>query len=144
MGTFMYRLSGNDPATDPSVNADEVDGYHANELVRFVGAHVDDDALDGVSGVAATVDITAPRGGYLVISASSDVYNNNGVDGLWCEIEVNESEIDSSTRSIEVSDADNNGEENCSTDAYYTTVLGGDYTVDFAFTSVDADTVVDV
>ena len=142
MGTFMCRLAGS-CSTAPSVNADEVDGYHANELVRFAGAHEDNDALVGVSGGAATVDITAPRGGYLVISASSDVYNNVTVDGIRCVIEVNESEIDSSTRSIEVSDADNNGEENCSTDAYYTTVLGGDFTVDFAFGGVHASTVVD-
>jgi len=142
MGTFMCRLAGS-CSTAPSVNVDEVDGYHANELVRFAGAHVDSGALDGVSGVAATVDITAPRGGYLVISASSDVYNNATVDGIRRAIEVNGSEIDSSTREIEVSDADNNAEEDCSTDAYYTTVLGGDYTVDFTFGSVHAATVVD-
>ena len=33
MGTFMYRLSGNDPATPPSVNADTVDGYEAADLM---------------------------------------------------------------------------------------------------------------
>jgi len=143
MGTFMYRLSGNDPATDPSVNADAVDGYHADELVRFAGAHEDNDALVGVSGIAATVEITAPRGGYLVISASSDVYNYDSLDDLRCEIEVNGSEIDSSTRQIQLSDADNNAEEDCSTDAYYTTVLGGDFTVDFTFTDVNVHTVVD-
>ena len=125
------------------MNADAVDGYHANELVRFAGAHEDNDALVGVSGVAATVDITAPRGGYLVISASSDVYNTIGLDRLFCEIEVDGSLIVSSERSIEVSDSTNNGEEDCSTDAYYTTADGGDFTVDFIFGGVSADTTVD-
>lgn len=32
MATFLYRASGNDPDTLPSVNADMVDGKHADEL----------------------------------------------------------------------------------------------------------------
>ena len=78
-----------------------------------------------------------------MISASSDVYNNVTVDGIRCVIEVNGSEIDSSMWNIVVSVTHENGEENCSTNAYYTTVLGSDYTVDFAFGSVHASTVVD-
>ncbi len=35
MATFLYRSSGNDPATDPSVNADLLDGLDANEITRL-------------------------------------------------------------------------------------------------------------
>ncbi len=37
MGTFMYRLSGNDPATDPSVNADAVDGVDGPLFASIAG-----------------------------------------------------------------------------------------------------------
>ena len=141
MGTFMYRLSGTDPATDPSVNADKVDGYDANELVRFAGDRTDDNALVGVDGTAASVDISAPGPGYLVISASSDVYGTSGI--LHCFIEVDGVQVDGSRRSIEVSFADGNGEENCSTDAFYSTLVGGDFTVDFEFVNVDPSITVD-
>ena len=33
MATFLYRSSGNDPATPPSVNADKVDGFDSSEMV---------------------------------------------------------------------------------------------------------------
>ena len=39
MATFLYRASGNDPATLPSVNADKVDGKDAGQLVA-AGIHV--------------------------------------------------------------------------------------------------------
>jgi hypothetical protein len=33
MGTFMYRLSGTDPATDPSVNPALLEGYAASDFI---------------------------------------------------------------------------------------------------------------
>jgi len=39
MATFLYRASGNDPATPPSVNADKVDGMDAGQMVA-AGIHV--------------------------------------------------------------------------------------------------------
>ena len=36
MGTFMYRLSGNDPATAPSVNATQIDGIDSSGLSQAV------------------------------------------------------------------------------------------------------------
>ena len=47
MGTFMYRLSGNDPATAPSVDAATLGGNAASDLIRFAGASVDSLALSG-------------------------------------------------------------------------------------------------
>ena len=47
MGTFMYRLSGNDPATAPSVNAATLDGVAADGFLAADEAAADSDLLDG-------------------------------------------------------------------------------------------------
>ena len=149
MGTFMCRLSGNcgvAPSVDAAtaIDADTVDSYHANELIRFSGDSVNNDALVGVSGIAATAEITAPGPGFLVISASSDTYiTGSNTDNLWCEIEVDATLIASSQRVIDLDSTTGNSEENCSTDAFYTSLFGGVHTVDFVFNNVGANSVVD-
>ena len=146
MGTFLYRLSGNDPNTAPSVYAadsETVGGYYADELVRFAGDAVDSSALSGVDGIAASVDIVAPGPGFLVISASSDVYNLTTDDpSVRCSIEVDATTISASIREFSL-DVSENPEEDCSTDAFFTSLFGGEYTVDFVYIGVDADTIVD-
>ncbi|MDF1597147.1 MAG: hypothetical protein P1T08_13795 [Acidimicrobiia bacterium] len=54
MATFMYRLSGNDPATPPSVNADKLDGKDSTAFLQDATAFLgktekaaDSDLLDG-------------------------------------------------------------------------------------------------
>ncbi len=147
MGTFMYRLSGNDPATPPSViaasaqNADTVDGRDANEMVRVAFDQVTDNALVGANGTAASATIEAPGAGFLIISGSSDVYGTAS-DTLTCVVEVNDAAIAASTRTMELNDPDGN-EEDCSTDAVYTMVFGGTYTVDLEFLAVGATTTID-
>ncbi len=65
MGTFMYRLSGNDPATAPSVNADRVDGLDAEDLQpRW--------AL-----IAADGTVVAQSGGISVANSDSGFYYLN-------------------------------------------------------------------
>ena len=73
MGTFLYRASGNDPATPPSVNADKVDGKDAGQLVA-AGLHVSRGKFDlplvrdwynNVNGVAPT--IRTPWEGFYVL-----------------------------------------------------------------------------
>jgi hypothetical protein len=79
MGTFMHRLSGNASTTDPSVNADEVDGLHANELIRVAFDQSTGGTLggsDGATQTALTATIEAPTTGFLVASASADVYSS--------------------------------------------------------------------
>jgi hypothetical protein len=48
MGSFMYRLSGNDPATPPSVNADKLDGHDSSYFLTTTGKAADSDKLDGL------------------------------------------------------------------------------------------------
>ncbi len=142
MGTFMCRLSGN-CGVAPSVDADTVDGFGANDLIRFSGDSVDFKALTGVSGTAATATITAPGAGWLVVGASSDVYNFIGYDDLLCRILVDSSAVTASARIIEVDGTTGAGESECSTDAYYEVTSAGDYTVDFDYLLVGSDTTVD-
>lgn len=70
MATFLHRASGNDPATAPSVNADQLDGLDAADLLP-VAVHVKRGAGDApvVDDVTNLVDGAAPSissngGGY--------------------------------------------------------------------------------
>lgn len=165
MGTFMCRLSGN-CGVAPSVNAataadsdlldgidstgflgstakaadaDKVDGYDANSMIRFAGDSVDSDVIKVHGGTAASVTMTAPGPGYLIISASSNLFNFGGTDLFTCRILVNGSEILASGRDIELSITN---EQNCSTDAHYEVYAAGDYTVDFDYSGVNPGTIV--
>ena len=77
MGTFMYRLSGNDPATDPSVNAATLEGYGATGLWSAVGTlslgHASFVTLN-TAEVGHTFTVTAPADGYLQVSLAGQVY----------------------------------------------------------------------
>lgn len=81
MGTFMYRLSGNDPATDPSVNAAQLGGYAASDLIRSAGVNSGGGGIFLALGVAAdsttsvmSVGIDAPVDGVLLVNASANLY----------------------------------------------------------------------
>jgi len=150
MGTFMYRLSGNDPNTSPSVHAayadeagdaDTVDGFDASEMIRVAYDQVANNALVGVDGTAASATIEAPGPGFLVISASADVFGLNS-DVIVCKIQVNDADIAASARAIEL-DTPNNSEDDCATDAVYTMIFGGTQTVDLEFVSMIAGNTVD-
>lgn len=141
MATFMYRLSGTDPATAASVfaaDSDEVDGYHANELVRFAGDRDEGTALSGVDGIAASVDITAPVRGFLVISASSSI-EAGSANELTCYISVNGTISPASARRTTVAASEFGI---CSTDTYHTVLFPGDYTVEFEYSDISATTFV--
>jgi hypothetical protein len=57
MATFLYRASGNDPGTAPSVNADRVDGLDSTELRGQTGAR-------GPAGPAGPAGPPGPTGGF--------------------------------------------------------------------------------
>lgn len=68
MATFLYRSSGNDPATPPSVNAATVDGLDASALLP-VAVHVTRGAgnapvIRAVHNLATTPTITQFASGY--------------------------------------------------------------------------------
>ena len=73
MATFMYRLSGNDPATEASVNADSVDGSDAEDLQVLVFQGTD---LDACSSLTAATDcgsvvVDAPVPGVVIVSTTA-------------------------------------------------------------------------
>ena len=65
MATFMYRLSGNDPAVAPSVNADKLDGVDSSGFLGSSAKAVDADLLDGIdsSGFLQSGTIVTTTGG---------------------------------------------------------------------------------
>ncbi len=85
MGTFMYRLSGNDPSTLPSVNAASVDGFSANEMARVASSQVSTD-VDDWTGLTITdsVDIDTESSGMLIITyvVNAGVDSNETDTGL--------------------------------------------------------------
>lgn len=147
MGTFMYRLSGNDPATAPSVaaasaeNADKLDGRHANELTRVAYDQESYSTLDGANGtfgVGLSATMEAPGKGFLIISASANI--ESGVtDTVVCGIEVNQAQVVPSTRIIEVGA---NWRGICATDAVYKAYGAGTFVVDLFFSNLDPTTTV--
>ena len=75
MGTFMYRLSGNDPAIQPSVNAHQLGGLTIGELATKVLFEQSDD-LDDAEGVALTSEIEVGSAGFLVFTGQMSVSYN--------------------------------------------------------------------
>jgi len=123
MGTFMYRLSGNDPATDPSVNAAELDGYSVEDLVvdRFgvaTGTNATTTSSNtyvDLAGASTTVDIPAGHEGTIVVtfSGESACYGGSG----WCGVKVLIDGVEANP-----------------------SVTGGTSVFEFAFDSTDGDT----
>ena len=73
MATFMYRLSGNDPKTAPSINADKTDGSDIDDLGGVVGPQGPPgppgpegphghDGIQGPQGVRGPVGPQGPQG----------------------------------------------------------------------------------
>ena len=141
MATFMYRLSGNDPDTDPSVNANQVDGFDVHEIVRASYGVTDSGALLGTDGVAAETTMIAPTDGILIISASADVETASTGDTVFCEIEVNGGTVNSSRRSVHV-DFPDQPQDFCATDAGID-VTAGTHSIEYSFSGLLANSVVD-
>jgi hypothetical protein len=87
MATFMYRMSGNDAGTPPSVNADKVDGKNAADLESsaFATYHDAGVTLNG-SGTVLELDLAA---GSYVIFAKAWFRDLSGVDiPIHCKIQA--------------------------------------------------------
>jgi hypothetical protein len=85
-------------------------------LVRVASAQVDDDAVTDTvaTTVALKVKIVAPTKGYLVTTASSDVFDNSDTVSSSCYIQMGAKYALGSYRTIYL-DSGTNGEENCET-----------------------------
>ena len=141
MATFMHRLSGNDENTDPSVNADRVDGFEAREIVRASFDLVDSGALLGEDGTAAEATMVAPTDGFLLIHASAEVDTASTGDTIACEIHVNGGLESSSRRQVHV-DFPDDPVDVCATDTAVA-VSAGTHDVEFVFSGILINSAVD-
>lgn len=67
MATFMHRLSGHAPGIDPSVNADQVDGLDASDLLpQWALVKGSDGSIIAQSGGISVIKGGDPVGGYYV------------------------------------------------------------------------------
>jgi hypothetical protein len=141
MATFMYRLSGTDPETDPSVNADQLDGFDVNEIIRASYDQTDSGALLGTDGVAAETTMVAPTSGILLIHASGDVESASTGDTISCEIDVDGALVAASRRSVHV-DFPDQPVDICATDVAIE-VDAGTHTIEYSFSGLLLNSVVD-
>jgi hypothetical protein len=100
-------------------------------LVRVASAQVDDDAVTNTTAptTALKVKIVAPTKGYLITTASSDVFDYGTASSSGCDIQVGDKYAKGSFRSIS-SDPTVNPEEDCVTNVTIP-VAAGQYTVKF-------------
>jgi len=100
-------------------------------LVRVASKQVDDEAIGGFStssATALTVQIKAPTKGYLVVTASSDVYDSVSDVYTDCWISLNGKYARGSLRTVHITADDR--EQNCGTNVTIP-VAAGKKTVSF-------------
>jgi hypothetical protein len=123
-----------------NLNADLVDGQHANQLIRVAHAETDDAA--NVNGNIVTTTITAPKPGFLVMSGSVEAHTDGAGtnDTFGCWLTVNTAAGVGTGRFVRVHTAGithtSNTEENCST-TQTRVVSAGTHTVALTITSRD-------
>ncbi len=90
-------LQVNQTARVPKLNADRVDDWDANQLIRV--AHAEATNAPDIEGDLLTTSITAPVKGFLVITAGA---NAGSGPGEWtnCRIEVNDITVTGSRRGM--------------------------------------------
>lgn len=122
-GYAAGRITGAD-ITDKTLGPDDV-------MVRVASAQVDNGAATGVTGTQPLLRVTvqAPTKGYLVVTASSDVFNIGVLTGAECWVDLGGKYAFGSSRFISLDEAGNN-EENCATNITIP-VAGGRHVVRF-------------
>ena len=81
MGTFMYRMSGNDPATSPSVNAGTVDGLDSTDLQSAAYSTFVDGPVETDFNNREVLSLDVPAGSYVFI-ATAWINHGSGVELL--------------------------------------------------------------
>lgn len=123
VGAGQPPLAVNSPARVANLNADRLDGKSANDLIRVASAKDDDNARVGSNGVVLTTSITAPTAGFLVIDASSDVFNKFTSTFATCFIRVDGTVDVPSDRAMQLNGTTNN-EEDCATNTVVPVAAG--------------------
>jgi hypothetical protein len=115
-------------------DSDTLDGLDGNELSRVAYAVSTGNAFVGdglTSGTILTTSITAPIDGFLIMSASSDVFSNSADDRMGCRLEIDGTVVPSSRRTFMINfTAGVNQEEDCHSETVVP-VMTGDHTIDF-------------
>ena len=105
MAAFLNRLGALGAGKTPVVNAAELGGFRAQDLIR-VATNGSPNLLDGdVSGTAALhALLDAPDSGYLTVTASGavDYESGTGSDLLYCQLRLGGSGLTYTTRYVEV------------------------------------------
>jgi hypothetical protein len=108
------------------LNADLLDGRHANALIR--GAYGTVDKAPARNGPVVTAAITAPRDGLLVISGSIDGSVNAGqFDFYTCGLAIDDAKVPGTSRTSFVQQPTTGGvnpSENCSTTGMHAVPAG--------------------
>jgi hypothetical protein len=85
MAAFMNRLGALAPGRPPVVNADRLDGHHANALGRIAQAtSTTNVVLSSATTTLSTVTINAPTAGFVHVTASLTAYSFD--PGCGCEV----------------------------------------------------------
>ena len=91
MAAFLNRLGALEPDKTPVVNADRLDGLHADALNRVaVANHTGGQSIPGFPDFVThgTVSITAPAAGYVLVNVSATV-RNEGCTNTVCHVAGN-------------------------------------------------------
>ena len=83
MATFLYRASGNDPSTAPSVNAKTVGGKTASQLQGFSGYVTRNDHITQAAVSSFNEDLVCPAVGQQVLSGGGSPATNFFLSGSY-------------------------------------------------------------
>ncbi len=119
------------------LNADLIDGWHANALVRVAFCAIDD--APDYADYECSMRFVAPSEGYVVMSGSVDTWMTTGGDLLHCAFTLDGTEVDGSMREYDLNATNYNQESNCATDAG-AVVSAGEHFVVFHLDSVGLTT----
>jgi hypothetical protein len=148
MAAFMNRLGALAANKTPVVNADKVDGWHANGVNRVAYNYEPDILVDGNAATngALSTTITTPGWGYLLIWGGADIYNSTsgGSDTVTCDLRVDAVNVPGTYRDVDNqyggTGSIDNDQVNCTTSGGYLVCDAATYTVDYHVTSVGTDT----
>jgi hypothetical protein len=122
------------------LNADRVDGWHANHLSRAAFAATDnvdeaifvDDGEGNATGDLLSVSISAPRSGILLITGSAESHLSGVTTSLYvCDLTVDGADVPGTKRYVQLTDngGEENDEPNCATNGGFVVADGGEHTV---------------
>lgn len=123
-------------------DAKTLEGVGVSAFSRQASSGIDDNALSGpvTTTTAREVNITAPQSGFLLMIASSDVFNFTGSNTPTCELTADGSSLANTRRTIELGTG--NTEENCGTNGVVA-VGAGLHNIKFTFVGRATATTVD-